>query len=146
MDARNNVLRPIFPFFDNIDSHNALLANPDSWPDETPFSSQFFSDCNPVLYTELTSRFNLHREYFQSTLMLFDTSLLDENTLSDIALLFHEFPRIVSSDQPIFSLYWDQIRRSYRQLPYRLPQTQEVPYDFSKRISSARYIITAWRE
>lgn len=149
MDARNGVYRPIAPLFDAIDSTGALLANPDAWPavvDEWNLSSQFFPDCDKALFTQLCSRFDMGREYFQSTLMLFDTALVNETTLSEIAGLFSKYSRIGGSDQPFFSLYWDQMRGVYRQLPYRLPQSLEVPYDFFRRIQNARYIVLAWRE
>jgi hypothetical protein len=146
MDARTNVHRPLVPFFHAIDSTGVLFANPDAWPEAVnTLSRQFYSNCNELLFENLSKRFDLSREYFQSGLMLFDSNLIDSNTLRDILILFHEYPEIVSGDQPLFSLYWDQIRGVYKQLPYRLPQSLEVPYDFSQRISTARYITTAWR-
>lgn len=149
MDARLGVYRPLAPFFDAIDSAGALLANPDAWPafaDQWPLSLQFYPECDAELFARLSARFDMRREYFQSGLMLFDTALLDANTLGDIARLYAEFSSISSGDQPIFSIYWGQVRGVYKQLPYRLPQSLEVPYDFEARVAGARYITLANRD
>uniref|UniRef100_A0A7S4B8T7 Uncharacterized protein n=1 Tax=Chrysotila carterae TaxID=13221 RepID=A0A7S4B8T7_CHRCT len=88
----------------------------------------------------------------QSTLMLYDTSILRDTDMQEIDALFHRFGRIADGDQSILSLYFHNLRKVYRPLPYRLLETNEVPYDFSSRIRAARagvdgasYVITAWR-
>jgi hypothetical protein len=79
--------------------------------------------------------------------MLYDTSILQNNTLGDIASLFHEYAEIIgNTDQCIFNLYWGKnMRNLYAPMPYRINGSLEVPYDFFERIPSARYIMTAWR-
>ena len=146
LDARNDIHYPLEPFFSSINSESAFLANPDAWPAASSIlRDHFFSDCDPVLMARVERRFDLHSEYFQSTLMLFDTSLILNDTLTTVAELYNELSRVASSDQIIFSLYWHQIRSVYQPLPYRLPGSLMVPYDFTPRIRTARYIVTAWR-
>ena len=146
MDARNDIHYPLAPFFSAIDSTGSLLANPDAWPAAASVTrDHFFADCNPTLMDAVEARFDLDLEFFQSTLMLFDTSLLEDSTVAEIARLYAEYSPIASSDQIIFSLYWHQVRHAYRHLPYRLPESLMIPYDFLPRVPDARYIVTAWR-
>jgi hypothetical protein len=150
LDARNQIHYTLAPFFKDINSTGVLLANPDAWPRPSnlwPTRSQFFSDCNPKLFNQLNKRYDLDREHFQSTLMLFDTSIIDDtNTLINLAKLYQDFGVINSGDQGILSLHFSQDRQVYQHLPYRLSNTLMVPYDFKPRIKGARYIVTAWRD
>ena len=150
MDGRNQIHYPLAPFFTDINSTGALLANPDAWPRASnlwPTRSQFFSDCNPKLFDQLNKRYDLDREHFQSTLMLFDTTIIDDtNTLINLAKLYQEFGEITGGDQGILSLHFSQDRGVYKHLPYRLSDTLMIPYDFKARIEGARYIVTAWRD
>jgi hypothetical protein len=148
LDARTAVHRPLSPFFDEIDVKGKLIASPDNWPgfeDTWKLSNQFFAECDTKLYAHLSARYDMSRDYFQSTVMLFDTAIVGAESFRDIALLFREFSRIGGSDQPFFSIYWDQIRRVYEPFPYRLKSLQ-TPYDFFPRIREARYITSAWRK
>lgn len=143
------------------------MANPDAWPADTDthkLDSQFFKDCDAKMYKRLQSEEDLAQPFFQSTVrcvggafagppplmwrlvqvMLYDTSVITSSTINDLAALSYKYAPITSSDQPIMSLYFHNHKHQYRPLPYRLPFTDEIPYDFSERLEGGRYIVTAW--
>lgn len=148
MDARNGVHWPLAPFFDTIDCTGVLMASPDAWPhlvDQWTLTMQFQPGCNLTLFDEIKAEYHpFDREYFQSTLMLFDTAIISAQTLREVAQLYYRISTIALGDQGVFAVYWHHSRGLYRQLPYRLPETLQIPFDFVPRLPDARYIVTAW--
>jgi hypothetical protein len=150
LDARMDIHRPLEQaFFEQIDSTGVIFGNPDAWPnnlDRWTLASQFYRGCNEALYEELVNSVDLgDLDYYQSGVILFDTSILLENTLEELLELYHRFGPLADGDQGIFSMYWKNRRNLYRPLPYRLPGTLETPYDYSSRAKGIRYIVTAHR-
>lgn len=158
MDSKMNILRPLSEtFFENINVRGTLMANPDAWPaflEDWTMATQLSRGCNDtlLLYRELSSTLNLNStDYFQSTVLLFDTHILTDSTLADICKLYHKWGALADSDQIIFSVYWNNIKRLYRPLPYRVygisgsPTMYTIPYDYYERLPGAPYIITAHR-
>ena len=151
VDSLVNIHRPLTPaFFEQIDLKGKILANPDSWPKaEWTLRTQFLEKCNPSLFKELEElRKNSFDtvDYFQSTVMLYDTSILMPSTLIEILQLYQKFGEIADSDQSIFSLYWVVLKQKYSSFPYRLQDTLEVPYDYFRRLADAKYILTSHRD
>ena len=151
MDAKSNIHLPISEvFFDLIDAKDKIMANPDAWPaflGEWTYGKLFLRKCNEPLHNELGKKIDLKSsDYYQSGLLLFDTAILTENTLHELLHAYHEYGGISSGDQMIFSYYWRWMRNLIEPLPYRVKHTFQTPYDFEKRIPSAPYVVTAWRQ
>ena len=124
-----NIHRPSLPlFFTHIDSTGALMANPGPWPTaHRTFASHFYRICDPELYDRLVQFVDLSTvDHFQSNLMLYDTVIIHNDTLRELVAMMRTFGKISHSDQAIFNVYFSTIRKVYRFLPYRLPQTLEV--------------------
>lgn len=150
LDSRMNIHQPnIQSLFDSIDVTGAIMGNPDSWPSATwKLSTQFAPECNTSLFKSIESAYNLnYADYFQTGVILLDTSILREGTLREIQELYHQYAEIISnSDQCIFNIYWGRnMHNLYKPLPYRLDGLLLVPYDYSPLTTGAKYIITANR-
>jgi len=161
VDAACAIHRPVGAFFGGqlwAASKGRLLANPDEWNEQPvrdaarqpnkQLAAQFEPHCDEAAFAALSRSATLGDVSFQSTLMLYDTAALIERsdaTLGTLTRLYHAYSRIASGDQAILSLYFHTLRRQYAALPYRLDNTNEVPYDFLPVVRGARYIVTAWR-
>ena len=90
----------------NIKPKNCMYAKADGYPNYIqPLSSQF--DCSHPLYDELKNNFNLDDlKYFQTGLMYFDTSIIQNQTLDDILKVAIRFPLSKTNEQGILNLFF----------------------------------------
>lgn len=155
MDSKTNILRPISEtFFQNIDIEGTLMANPDAWPtfsEDWSMARQLSRGCNNTqqLYQELARTVNLSStDYFQSTVVLFDTSILSPASAVELCQLYHKWGPLADGDQIILSLYWNNIKRLYKPLPYRVygaSASYTIPYDYDEKLPGAPYVLIAHR-
>jgi len=87
----------------NIEPAQYLFAHSDTYPDYTnKFDSQF--DKNNKYFNTLQNKYNLKKEeYFQSTIILFNTNIIKDNTLSNLINLINTYP-IGNGDQAYINL------------------------------------------
>ena len=92
------------------------------------------ASCNASAHTQLIARFPRapSSDWFQSTVMLYPTSLLGrwDEALVAIVALYQAFGGIVEGDQDILSLYWIHQRQAARSLPMQGPNCL---YDYTFR-------------
>lgn len=115
-----------------------LLAHSDAYPDyKWKLKDQF--PVNPQLVEELGKKWDLNADYFQSTIMLFDTKLIYENTFNQLYLLASKYTNSGTNDQGILNLYfadsWEQIA---------LGDAETYYYDFNIRYQDKPYIMTKY--
>ena len=154
MDTGCSVHRPsINSFFDSIDSTGVLMATPDGWPvlsDVWRLRRQFWPQCDWALYADLASKFDLCQPVLRSTVMLFDTAIIDtdgvpQSTARALAELYHTYGAILLGDQPVISMHFHNRLGVFRPLPYRLAFTDEIPFEFGRdRSVPKKYILTGW--
>lgn len=97
-----------------------LYAHSDSYPFYCyrSLDCQFrFELADPSVKQDLEAKHNLDIDYFQSTLMIYNTKILEENTLSRLFELAEKYPMSVRMDQGILNLYWTCERKLWRQMP-----------------------------
>lgn len=99
----------------------------------------FHKKCSTSLYAQLESEYALDIDYFQSTIMLYDTRLL--KNLSTLISLYKRFGSIADGDQNILSLYFIHMLRRWTPLPVGGPHCY---YDYLARKGTGchSYIIT----
>lgn len=128
---------------------NTLIANRDGVDNETgtlkPISpgnglklgDQFTKDSS--IYEKLKNKYNMNEKYFQTTIMLFDTAIIKDNTFTDIYNLLLEYPISITNDQGIISLYFTQIHKHWEQLPRKI-NNDLYTYDYVRCINK-KYIM-----
>lgn len=74
---------------------------------------------------------NFDEDYFQSTMFIYDTNIIDENTCNTLFNLNDKYPVAIRMDQGILNLYFNCDRKLWKQIP--LKDSKGFLYDFCKR-------------
>jgi hypothetical protein len=115
IDCGIQIFRNIQPIIDCA-SPNTLLAHSDTFPSyKNKLATQF--DTAKPLFKILSSEFNLQNDYPQTTIMLFDTTIIEPTTVNDLHNLCLKYPISITNDQGIVALYFTCIRPLWKQLP-----------------------------
>ena len=133
IDAGMHIFKPLNRLF-NIDVKGYLFANSDAKPTyEWTLESQFNIDKDKDITNELKKEFDLtKKDYFQSTMMLFDTSIIHNNTVKELVELMNKYPICFGTkDQAILNLYFLNKRNLWKPLP--LNDNEGLLYDFNER-------------
>jgi hypothetical protein len=91
---------------------------------------------------EISGRWDLERDYFQSTIMLFDTNIIESDTFQELCALTEKYPISGTNDQGILNLYFVCIKDKWRQIP--LGNDSTYFYDFNIRKNDKPYIMTKY--
>lgn len=108
----NNILK-------NLPSKK-LLARADSYPNyDKKLMSQF--DVTQESFKKLSLKYDLQiKNYFQTGIVFFDTSIILSTTKNDLINLTNEFPLSVTNEQGIMNLHFIFDRNLYRELPIKI--------------------------
>jgi len=99
---------------DGVDKENAETCVPETPNDGLKIGDQFIKT-DPI-YELLKKNYNTKLPYFQTTVMLYDTNIINENTLSNLYNTLFLYPTSVTNDQGIIALYFTQIEPCWKQL------------------------------
>jgi hypothetical protein len=122
---------------------NTLLAHSDAYPAyKWKLSCQFREELSPQIKKAMCDRWDLERDYFQSTIMLFDTSIIERDTFQELCDLTEKYPISGTNDQGILNLYFVCIKNKWRQIP--LENDATYFYDFNIRKEDKPYIMTKY--
>jgi hypothetical protein len=99
----------------NLDCTGKLLVHSDAYPTyQRKLSTQFDSKVFPELFKELSENYNLNVDYFMTTLMLYDTSIIKDDTFDKLVELSNKYVNATCNEQSIMNLYfmnqWKQIQ------------------------------------
>lgn len=141
IDCGTKIYAPIFPLI-NCLKPNLLLAQSDAYPSYKWKLSGQFKNYFPEIYQNLCNKWNLDIDYFQSTIMMFDTSIIEDNTFRDLCDLTESYPISGTNDQGILNLYFICIKNKWEQIP--LGNEQTYFYDFHVRRDDKPYIMTKY--
>ena len=118
---------------------NTLLAHCDGYPKyEWKLSCQF-DHTKPEYFTKLKQKFDLNIDHFQTTVMLYDTSIITNDTYNSLLALLSEYPICNTNDQGIIALYFTLIMPVFKQLKIKNEHTYF--YDYLSRNNSYKYIM-----
>jgi hypothetical protein len=138
MDCGITILGDIAPILKEK-TENKLLAHSDAYPSyEWKLRGQF-DTTNTKYFTELASKFNLERDYFQTTVMLFDTNIINDNTYDDLYKLAVAYPISKTNEQGIMCLYFSSVWQ-----PMKIKNDETYLYDYMSRNPSNKYIMLKW--
>jgi hypothetical protein len=137
IDCGMNIYSDISPILHNAEN-NALLAHSDAYPlYEWKLSCQF-SKAEPY-YTQLSNLYNLDIDYFQTTIMFYDTSIIKTNTFQNLYDLMYTYPISITNDQGILSLYFTVIYNKWKQI--KVEDNETMFYDYLRRNFSKPYLM-----
>jgi len=97
---------------------------------------QFDMFLDEMIAKELDAEFPLDIDSFQSTVMIFDTSLITPSMVDELFELTHRFPLANRNDQGILNLYFHCARSLWKQIP--LQDEEGLLYDFHQRDGRAK--------
>lgn len=118
LDCGISIFSDIFPMLCEI-TDNKLLAHSDAYPTyEWKLHTQFDKN-NLNYFTKLNDKFNLNIDYFQTTIMLYDTNIIKEDTYDNLLNLLIEYPISITNDQGIIALYFTNIHPVFKQIKIR---------------------------
>ena len=118
---------------ESCEPNNILYAHCDGYPTyEWKLRIQYaFELFTPSQIQEIESRYDLSCNYFQSTIMIFDTNIIQENTVSNLFKLVEQYPISTRGDQGILNLYFNSNKKVWKQIP--LADNHGFLYDFHER-------------
>jgi hypothetical protein len=138
LDCGINIFSDISPIINTM-TKNTLLAHSDAYPTyEWKLHNQF--DKNNIEYfTKLNNTYNLNIDYFQTTIMLYDTAIIKNDTYNDLLNLTYEYPISKTNEQGIIALYFTNIQPLFGQIKTH----NEVLYfyDYLSRNNNNKYIM-----
>jgi len=138
LDCGLTIFSDISPIINDVQEH-ALLAHSDGYPTyEWKLRTQF--DETHPMFTALNNRYNLNIDYFQTTMMLYDTKIIKEHTFDDLYDLTLEYPISKTNEQGIIALYFTNIESFYKQIKMHDDENMYF-YDYLKRDPTKEYIM-----
>ena len=140
LDCGITIFSDITPLLNEINiNENTLLAHSDAFPTyEWKLHNQFDKN-NTGYFTKLNNSFNLNIDYFQTTIMLYDTSIIENNTYTNLLNLLLEYPISITNDQGIIALYFTNIKPLFKQIKTHNEHTHF--YDYLSRAHNNKYIM-----
>ena len=137
LDSGITIYDDIYPIIQTR-KENKMIAHSDAYPFyEWKLHLQFEKENK--YYEDLSSKFDLNNDYFQTTIMLYDTDIIKENTFNDLYQLSEKYPISRTNDQGIISLYFTQIHPYFEQIPPKNDSTYF--YDYLSRNKQNKYIM-----
>ena len=138
LDCGINIFDDISPILEDA-TNNTLLAHSDSYPTyEWKLNNQF--DKNIADYfSKLNNKYDLNIDYFQTTIMLYDTNIIEGDTYDNLLNLSQEYPISRTNDQGIIALYFTNIKPLFKQIKIRNEYTHF--YDYLRRSKENKYIM-----
>ena len=141
LDCGISIFSDIFPIINEIteNTENTLLAHSDAYPSyEWKLYNQFDKN-NKEYFIKLNNTYNLHIDYFQTTIMLYDTKIIKNNTYDNLLNLLKEYPISITNDQGIIALYFTNIEPLFKQIKTNNENTYF--YDYLSRNKDNKYIM-----
>lgn len=114
IDSGMKIYSSIMPII-NARKTGKFLAHSDTYPSNNwTLKIQFIQE--DPLYSDLSNKYNFNIDYPQTTIMLYDTSIIDNNTFTDLVKLTEECKISKTNDQGIIALYFTNIKPLWEQI------------------------------
>ncbi len=137
IDCGVTIFSDISPMINEM-TENTLLAHSDAYPTYEWKLHDQFDKTNLEYFTKLNDRYHLNRDYFQTTIMMYDTTIIQHDTYDHLLKLLLEYPISMTNDQGIIALYFTAIQPLFKQIKTHNEDTYF--YDYLSR-NSNKYIM-----
>jgi hypothetical protein len=118
---------------------NTMLAHSDAYPGYHKKLSCQFDRNKSEHFNKLANLYNIEVDYFQTTIMLYSTDIIEETTYDNLVKLLLEYPISITNDQGIISLYYSVIKPHFKQI--KINDGSTYFYDYLSRNRSYQYIM-----
>ena len=81
----------------------------------------------------------MNDDYFQTTIMLYDTKIIENDTYDNLLNLLIEYPISITNDQGIIALYFTNIKPLFKQI--KTHNEFIYFYDYLSRNNNNKYIM-----
>jgi hypothetical protein len=131
IDCGMRIFKPIEPFF-NINCNNKILANSDAQPKHRwKLRGQFNNTSYPNIFHELETKYKLDVDYFQSTILLYETKIITNEIFNRLIELVQKYFIGFTNDQAIMNLYFTCEKNIWEQVPLHIDN--KYLYDYKSR-------------
>jgi hypothetical protein len=121
---------------DGVDNETAAFCIPETPGEGLKIGDQFVK--TEPGFAFLRTNYNIKMPYFQTTMMIYDTNIINETTKSDLYNLLFSYPFSITNDQAIIALYFTQDKPCWLQL--RRKKDDLYYYDYV-RCTNSKYIM-----
>ena len=98
-----------------------------------------FDRTNRKYFNKLNYTYDLNVDYFQTTIMLYHTNIIEHDTYDNLLKLLIEYPISITNDQGIVALYYTNIKPLFKQIKIKNDYTYF--YDYLSRNENNNYIM-----
>jgi hypothetical protein len=131
IDTGTEIFKPLDKMI-NLNCAGKLLAHSNSYPANSDFLNCQFDDLiYPELYAELDMLYNLNTDHFQATVMLYDTSIIEDSTFATLMRMAYRYVNCKTNDQGILNLYFSCLKKVWQ--PLLIKDDETYFYDFYER-------------
>jgi len=120
-------------------TENTLLAHSDAYPFYEWKLHVQFDKTNIEYFSNLNNKYNLDIDYFQTGMMLYDTTIIEDDTYDNLLHLSHEYPISRTNEQGIIALYFTNIKPLFKQI--KTHNESMYFYDCLSRDTNNKYIM-----
>jgi hypothetical protein len=138
LDCGISIFSDISPLINEM-SENTILAHSDAYPTYEWKLHNQFDKTNTEYFTRLNDTFNLNIDYFQTTIMLYDTNIIQNDTVDNLINLLKTYPISITNDQGIIALYFTNVNPLFKQIKTHNDSTYF--YDYLSRNPNNKYIM-----
>ena len=138
LDCGMTIFSDISPMLNEI-KENTLLAHSDAYPTYEWKLHVQFCKSNTEYFTKLNNTYNLNIDYFQTTFMLYDTKIIENDTYDNLLNLSIEYPISRNNEQGIIALYFTNIQPLFKQI--KTHNEHIYFYDYLSRNPDNKYIM-----
>jgi hypothetical protein len=138
LDCGISIFSDISPILNEV-TENTLLAHSDAYPTYEWKLHLQFDRTNRKYFNKLNYTYDLNVDYFQTTIMLYHTNIIEHDTYDNLLKLLIEYPISITNDQGIVALYYTNIKPLFKQIKIKNDYTYF--YDYLSRNENNNYIM-----
>lgn len=138
LDCGITIFSELSPIINEI-TENTLLAHSDAYPTYGWKLHDQFDKTTTDCFAELNNKYNLNSDYFQTTMMLYDTKIIKSDTYDNLLNLLLKYPISITNDQGIIALYFTHLHPLFKQIKTHNEDTYF--YDYLSRNRDNKYIM-----
>lgn len=133
LDGGMRIFKPIDKIL-NLDCKGKFLAHSDAYPTyEWRLYDQFDQVQFPEIYEDLQNEFDLNIDYFQTTMYMFNTNIIEDNTFDTLVELSKKYFTSKTSDQGLVNLYFNNKKYYNIWEQIKIKDDQTYYYDYFER-------------